>query len=109
MMLYPIDLNLVIGSDAVLVDVTLAIGFLIDYCLICVGIAENAHEKVMHDYYQRKLHPERYAERPRCFYPVATQRTETASILDLQQMLLQAIQEAQAKQATAIDATKLSD
>lgn len=106
MMLYPIDLNLVIGSGAVLVDITLAIGFLIDYCLVCVGIAENAHEKVMHNYYQRKLHPERYTERPRCFYPVATQRTETASI---QRLLLSAIQEAQTKQAAVIDATKLSD
>lgn len=104
MMLYPIDLNLVIGSGAVLVDVTLAICFIIDYCLICVGIAENAHETVMHDYYQRKLHPERY-ERPRCFYPVITQRTETTSI---QRLLLSAIQEAQEKQAAAIDATKLS-
>lgn len=106
MMLYPIDLNLVIGSGAVLVDVTLAICFIIDYCLICVSIAENANETVMHDYYQRKLHPERYTERPRCFYPVATQRTEAASI---QRLLLSAIQEAQAKQAAAIDATKLSD
>lgn len=101
MFYYPIDLNLVIGSTSVLVDVTLAITFLIDLCLLCVCLAESTHEKNMHEYYYKKNH----APRPHCFVPAAAVfHKRIDSTVDTQKVLLAALVEIQKRQ---IDATKL--
>ena len=101
MFYYPIDLNLIIGSTSVLVDVTLAITFLIDLCLCLLCLAESAHEKNMHEYYYKKNH----APRPHCFVPAAAvfyKRID--STVDTQRTLLATLIKIQARQ---IDATKL--
>ena len=100
MFYYPIDLNLIIGSSSVLVDVTLAIMFLINLCLCSLCLAENAHEKNMHEYYQKKNH----APRPRCFVPAAAVFHRIDSTVDTQRALLATLAKIQARQ---IDATKL--